>query len=241
MSIYRRIRRFAGAVSRATSQLVGPSWWRLPNLSGDRCVEWGWVAATLPPGPGTLMDFGCGESLTAMAAAERGFEVTAVDLLPGSLPYSHPSIRFIAGDILEMPIPHGSFDVVVNCSAIEHVGLAGRFGVTAANRDGDLEAMASLRRLLRPGGLMILTVPVGRDAVFPPNCRVYGADRLPRLLAGLEVERALYWVKDGSNCWTAVPREVALDTVPRAEGLTAEQTYYGIGCFTLRAAQHDEG
>lgn len=237
MSIFRRLRRFGGVVWCATRQLVGPSWRRTPNLLGDRCVEWGWVAATLPSGPGVLMDFGCGESFTSLAAAERGFEVTAMDLMPSCLPYTHPSIQFVEGDILKMSLTPECFDVIINCSAIEHVGLAGRYGVTAQRADGDLEAMAALRPLLRREGLMILTVPVGQDAVFSPNCRVYGADRLPRLLAGFSVERQEFWVKDAGDHWMTVPREVALQTVPRAEGLSSEQTYYGLGCFTLRPSE----
>lgn len=233
--LLRRLRTFAGEVRRAACRLIGPSWHRLPNLLGDRCVEWGWVAATLAPGPGHLLDFGPGESFAALAAAEKGYRVTAVDLT-SSMPYTHPAVRFIKGDILHLDLEPSSFDVVVNCSAIEHVGLAGRYGVAEARPDGDLEAMAVLRSLLRPGGMMILTVPVGRDAVLVPNCRVYGAVRLPRLLEGLSVEREVFWVKDDDNRWRPAPREIALGIQPRAEGLTGEQTYYGLGCFALRRA-----
>jgi len=53
--------------------------------------------------------------------------------------------------------------------------------------DGDLDAMGILRELLAPGGRMILTIPVGRDQICGPYHRIYGEDRLPRLLDGFGV------------------------------------------------------
>src|SRR5207245_201498 len=78
------------------------------------------------------------------------------------------------GDVLTIPFPSDSFDVILNCSTVEHVGIAGRYGVTESAADGDLAAMTRLRRWLKPGGVMLLTVPVGHDAVFAPLTRVYG-------------------------------------------------------------------
>jgi hypothetical protein len=53
------------------------------------------------------------------------------------------------------------------------------------NPDGDLDAMQSLRNILQPSsGLLYLAVPIGKDALYWNEGRIYGAIRLPKLLAG---------------------------------------------------------
>lgn len=75
-----------------------------------------------------------------------------------------------------------TFDAALSISSIEHDGL-GRYG-DPLNPNGDLDAMKRMRALLRPGGLLYLSVPVGPDAVVWNAHRVYGRRRLPRLLSG---------------------------------------------------------
>jgi len=199
----------------------------IPNLAGDREVEWSWIASQMPSGPGEALDFGVGGSYLGLIASQRGFNVTAVDLEPVYWPYTHRRLRFIEGDILKLPLSHGSFDLVINCSTVEHVGIAGRYGVKENRPDGDLEAMIHLRELLKPGGVMLLTIPVGQDAIFPPLHRVYGFKRLPKLLDGYLVKEEEYWVKNDSNCWVSTDKQEAL----RREPL---ERCYGLGCFVLR-------
>ena len=76
------------------------------------------------------------------------------------------------------------FDIALSISSIEHDGL-GRYGDPISPR-GDLRAMQDMRQLLRPGGLLFLAVPVGRDALVWNAHRIYGPKRLPRLLEGWE-------------------------------------------------------
>lgn len=197
------------------------------NLLGDRDIEWSWVTSQMPSGPGEALDFGPGGSHIALIAAQRGFKVTAVDLEPVHWPYVHPQLCFIQGDILKLPLPKEHFNLVINCSTVEHVGLAGRYGVTEGRPDGDLEAMTRLRSLLKPGGVMLLTIPVGRDTVFAPQHRVYGTKRLPKVLNGYIVAKKEYRVKDNRNRWVLADEEDALDRRP-------QRSCYGLGCFVLR-------
>jgi SAM-dependent methyltransferase len=197
------------------------------DLSGDRDVEWSWVAANIPPGPGEALDFGCGGGALGLIAALRGYRVTAIDLEDVTWPYREERLEFRRGDVLDLPLAESRFDLVINCSAIEHVGLPGRYGVTDGRPEGDLTEMARLRTLLKPGGRMLLTIPAGRDAVFPPLHRVYGPERLPRLLDGFVVERREYWGKSGENRWERREEAEVLATPPR-------DRLYGLGCFVLR-------
>lgn len=183
----------------------------------------------MPHGPGEALDFGPGGSYLGLIAAQRDFTVTSIDLGAVDWPYVHPALRFVEGDLLKLALPNGHFDLVINCSTVEHVGLAGRYGVTESHPDGDLAAMRRLRDLMKPGGSMLLTVPVGRDAVFMPLHRVYGEQRLPQLLRGYAVVKEKYWVKDDLNRWVATGRSEALARTP-------QERCYGLGCFVLRRA-----
>lgn len=207
---------------------------RLPNLLGDRDIEWSWVAARLPSGVGKALDFGNGGGPLGLLAALRGHEVTAVDLEGVRWPYTHPRLSFTRGDVLDLPLPAGEFDLIINCSTVEHVGIPGRYSVREERSDGDLEAMVRLRQLMRAGATMLLTVPVGRDAVFAPLCRVYGENRLPRLIAGYIVDEEAYWVKDAENRWVSCSRSNALAFEADAGSWHPLQNVYGLGCFVLR-------
>src|SRR5579872_6556855 len=53
---------------------------RPPNLNGDRAVEYSWIAARMPDGPGKALDFGCGTwSWMTLLAARKGFEAVGLD------------------------------------------------------------------------------------------------------------------------------------------------------------------
>lgn len=196
-----------------------------PNLSGDRDLEWSWVVGHMRNGPGAALDFGCGDGNLGLVAVWRGYQVTAIDLMAPHWRYKAPALGFVQGNLLTMDLPLSHYDLIINCSTVEHVGLAGRYG-SQARPDGDLEAMRKLRDLIRPGGKMLLTIPVGRDEVFAPLHRVYGEERLPRLLEGWTIEEQEYWVKQADERWAQVGRSEALALQPKS-------MFYGLGLFVL--------
>ena len=198
----------------------------IPNLKQDRDIEHSWVAAHLREGRGCALDFGCQGEWMGLLAARKGWETLALDQQEVADPCVHPRLKFMQGDILEVSLPTAHFDVVINCSTVEHVGLAGRYGVTTHRPDGDLEAMARLRNFMKPGGIMLLTVPVGRDHVYLPLHRIYGANRLPQLLDGWHVLKKEYWTKDSDNRWILADEKSAL-------GLETTDYFYALGLFVL--------
>jgi SAM-dependent methyltransferase len=197
------------------------------NLEGDRDIEWSWVSSQIPSGPGEALDFGPGGSHLGLIAARKGLNVVAVDLQPVHCAYKHPGVRFLEGDILDIELPKDHFDVILNCSTVEHVGLTGRYGVINLRPEGDMAAMERLRQFMRTDGTMLLTIPIGQDAVFAPLHRVYGPVRLPKLLKNFFVEKEEYWVKDPQNRWVLGDKEEALARKPL-------EKLYGLGCFMLR-------
>lgn len=199
------------------------------TLIGDRWVEWSFCLARLADGPGTTLDFGADVGFLSLAAAQRQHDVVALDRMPPALEYRHPRVTSLQADILDRPLEGRRFDQIINCSSVEHVGLEGRYG-SFEHPDGDLEAMAIMRDLLDAEGRMILTIPVGRDLVCPPLHRIYGHERLPRLVEGYSVEEAQYWRRDAAaSAWIEVDRDEAL----RTEG---SEWFYALALLVLELA-----
>lgn len=232
--LYRWLKRVQG---RTTPEPTRPANAAKVNLNGDRDIEWSWIAARIPAAGGQALDFGSGQSALGLAAAHRGYRVTALDLSPAAWSYRVPRLKSVQGDVLRMKFPQGAFDLVINCSTVEHVGLPGRYGVVEERPDGDLEAMRILARWMKPKAVMLLTIPVGIDQVFPPLTRVYGKKRLPRLLSGFRILEEAYWMKKEDNLWAPGTRRAALATQTYAGSWKPEQNYYPIGCFVLQKSR----
>lgn len=209
---------------------------RIPNILGDRDIEYSFAIEHIPKGQGYALDFGSGSSMMPLILARAGYDTIALDRIKQYFPWRHPRVSFIQADILVDRFEwNDHFDLISNISTIEHVGLAGRFGVEQYEPDGDLLAMKILHKWLKPGGMMILTVPVGKDAVFSPMARVYGKERLPKLMYGFHILFEEFWAKtDENNQWEIVSKEYALSVEADAGNPSALENYYAIGCFLMK-------
>lgn len=140
-----------------------------------------------------------------------------------------PNLAILKGNILDLKLPPHSFDVILNCSSVEHVGIAGRYGVVKEDLEADVRVMRELSHLLVPGGKMLLTLPVGQDRIVRPYHRIYGK-RLEHLLNGWRVvEQKFYIKRPGVNIYVQAGREEAVADEPTDK-------YYGLGLFVLEFA-----
>lgn len=101
----------------------------------------------------------------------------------------HPAFQFITPSLMEKMVREGTFvpfDAAFSISSFEHDGL-GRYGDPLSG-DGDIRTMAFVRDyVVKPGGHLFFTVPMGRDCIKWNEERVYGKNRLPKLIEGWEV------------------------------------------------------
>jgi len=220
-------------VLRSTKRAVGSHPVPEINLWGDRDIEYSYIASRLPQGPGEALDFGSAFANLSLHAIQRGWNVTGVDLLPHPIYWRHPNFKFVEGDFLQLDFPPAYFDLILNCSAVEHVGLPGRYDVAARENDGDLTAMQKMFSLLKPGGRMLLTIPVGRDAVIAPLHRVYGATRLPKLLQRFNILEQVFWVKNADNVWRTADQHDAMGYIATGDVSDPKRCSYALGCFDL--------
>ena len=78
------------------------------------------------------------------------------------------------------------FDFVFSISSFEHDGL-GRYG-DPINPNGDLQAMRNIyENLLSDSGVLLLSVPIGKDQLAFNAHRIYGKVRFPLLIKDFNI------------------------------------------------------
>jgi SAM-dependent methyltransferase len=144
----------------------------------------------LSAGPGLeVLNGGAGQGTLSRRLAELGFAVTSTDISPEAV----QSLRErTAGDVLEadltsLPFEDERFDAAVLGEVLEHIV-------------NDREALAEVARVLRPQGVLALSVPANRKLHGPSDVWAGHVRRYtrPELLeacsaAGFTVHRCLGW------------------------------------------------
>jgi glycosyltransferase involved in cell wall biosynthesis/SAM-dependent methyltransferase len=93
-------------------------------------------------------------------------ELVIATLVPEEPVLEHSDVRYEAADLRAMPYEDGSFDSVVCVSTLEHVGLDNSLYGSDEPRAEDphaesLRAVRELRRVTKPGGRILMTMPYG--------------------------------------------------------------------------------
>lgn len=107
-------------------------------------------AALARTGVRRLFELGCGRGALAARLSESGYDVTAVEPVPGGVQIArdtYPGVRFELGSSEEDLVARfGRFDCVLSVEVIEHVFYPDEFAARVAD-------------LLNPGGHAVITTP----------------------------------------------------------------------------------
>jgi hypothetical protein len=141
-----------------------------------------------------ILDVGSAESTVALSLACLGHDVTAVD--PRGYPFTHPRLEVVRGGVEQVELA-AQFDGV-SVSTVEHIGVNAY--APAATERADLAAMARIRQLTRPRGLLVLTVPFGRGTPSGGERR-YDRRGLEELLDGWELEDLAFARQSRPTIW----------------------------------------
>ena len=138
-----------------------------------------------------VLEVGCssGYFLTELANALPSSLVMGSDNVAGllqRLAQRHPGLPLLQFDIVRAPLPDACVDAVIALNVLEHI-------------EDDVTAVAQIRRILRPGGILYMEVPAG-PMLFGVHDRVLMHDRryamrpTIRMLerAGFRIERATH-------------------------------------------------
>lgn len=145
--------------------------------------------AARPPGACLdMLDVGCGTGATT-AFLGRGHRVVGCDLEPEALRLAATRglERLVLARAERLPFREGSFDIVMALDVLEH-------------HDDDSAVAAELARVVRPGGIVLVTVPAldilwGPHDVISRHVRRYDRKQLVRVLAGsgLRIQRTSFF------------------------------------------------
>ncbi|MEW5895965.1 MAG: class I SAM-dependent methyltransferase [Candidatus Omnitrophota bacterium] len=197
-------RRFDWKKLRRTPQLV-------KAIINERIVEIPFAlnALSVIPRDGKVLDVGCMESLFPLFASALGYQVTGFDFR--EFPYQAPNFTFVQGDILDLPFKENEFDAVSCVSTIEHVGI-GYYSDPADDVSADVKGIKEIRRILKPSGLLILSVPFGK-AHIDHQQRVYDTEMINNLLKDFNVTSVQFFKNTrpvlGNNYWEKVDQNIA--------------------------------
>ncbi|HEV8426366.1 MAG TPA: class I SAM-dependent methyltransferase [Pyrinomonadaceae bacterium] len=134
-----------------------------------------------------ILDVGCGTGANLLMLSKYG-DAEGVDVSEDALAFCRErgldKVRLGAGE--ELPYEDATFDLVTAFDVVEHM-------------DDDLAGLREMRRVLRPGGRVLLFVPTfmflwGVQDDVSHHRRRYRLPELQRVLeeAGFEMERATY-------------------------------------------------
>lgn len=178
-----------------------PSTQHFETVVTDRVVEEPWAVSSVRTGE-RVLDVGSATS-RFLRDLPAGCRVYAIDLRPTR---PQPGVAVLRGDLLRAPFPPASFDTITCISTIEHIGLD-VYG-QGPDRFGDEVAMRHLRRLLRPGGRLLLSAPFGRRTVSA-WLRVYDRPSFRRLTFGYRVVSVQYHRLEDERYLACRPEELA--------------------------------
>ncbi len=150
-----------------------------------------------------ILDVGSRWSLLPLYLSTLGHRVVASDLVPAEVVGAGPDA--VVADLRRAPFRDGSFDAATMISTLEHVGIG--FYDGRVSGDDDLAVMRELRRILRAGAPLVLTVPFGKGGVGTLQ-RAYDPDRLRSVSEGWVRGEARFFLRAGSR-WSEVSEESA--------------------------------
>jgi SAM-dependent methyltransferase len=109
------------------------------------------ILAALDSAGGSVLDAGMGPGQMCRDLADRGWTVSGLDVSPGMVAHARAKVpeaaeRIVVGDLRELPFPDGGFDAVVSSGVLDYV-------------PDRAAAVRELARVLRPGGLAVMTMP----------------------------------------------------------------------------------
>lgn len=140
------------------------------------------------PGP-RVLNAGAGTGSFSLRLAESGFEVTSADASPAAVEVLRRRVpgEVAQADVTALPFADAMYDAAVLGEVLEHV-------------EGDRAALAEVARVLRPGGVLAVSVPANPKR-FGPSDRWAGHVRRYSRQELLDACEAGGFTVEGCRAW----------------------------------------
>lgn len=166
--------------------IPNPIFHRSFNKLHSRTIEYPFAASLLTR-DADILDIGSAKADKYWLGLLKGFPARTL-FFDHDAP-DEPPRPFARGDCRKMPFADQCFDMIFAISLIEHIGLLSPQTVQghlpSYSLDGDIETLRECRRVLKPSGRLILTIPMGARGGYSPDAsaRVYMARDINRFAA----------------------------------------------------------
>jgi SAM-dependent methyltransferase len=135
-------------------------WLQAAGGTDERVVEIPWVLSRLrASGRALEVGYAFAEPAYLAGLLRAGVELVGADLAVSDV----DDMETVEADVRELPFPDRSFDQALLVSTLEHVGADNSVYGLGVESDGGarLAALRELKRVLRPEGSLLVTVPLG--------------------------------------------------------------------------------
>lgn len=139
----------------------------------ERCIEYPWVLAHLSQAAGNLLDAGSVLNFEIIVNHPifANKKIHILTLAPESNCFWQKGISYLYEDLRHIPSQDNYYDTIICLSTLEHIGCDNILYTKNVNYqehlpDDFIKAMSELRRVLKPGGSLFLSVPFGKYADF---------------------------------------------------------------------------
>lgn len=167
-------------------QIEKTHWWYV----GRRTIIFDWFFRVLGKNlESKILDVGCGTGYNIEFLKGQGYiDVYGLDFAPEALEFcSSRGLQMVTcGNLAELPYASETFDMITALDIIEHL-------------DDDLQGLAELKRILKPGGKLVIFVPAlmflwSLQDDVSHHRRRYNAQELQTKVrqVGLEIDKLTY-------------------------------------------------
>ena len=177
-----------------------------------------WAARYLKNHPPSKEHIDISSCLYFISIASAFIPIKYYDYRP--VPLCLDNLSSEKADLLSLPFESNSIESLSCMHVVEHIGL-GRYG-DPIDPDGDLKAVAELKRVLKFQGVLLFVVPVGRPKIQFNANRIYSYEQVIQMF--------------NDNC-DLIGFSLITDNaefIENAKKELVQEQEFGCGCFVFR-------